>query len=445
MIFLLRGLLIIAISIQLVAAEETHSTVEFTTCLTQSQLALVEDAVIKASLTKLEEDNLAYLWNFLTKMNPGGKQITEKIIKQGLQKIEHCFEREFVTLLKFVNQLEDKNAKLAGYQTLFREMAFNSTTNQSIKPFLNLHHYISQDESINTDADFEPLLNSIESTISDFLKSTQNLFSSSGNYCRQPIINTDYLIKQIISSYPDKIEKLWNELSGGYSTELLLQFMSELEKNNRMNYTLMFIPRIKSEFSSPIFDKKNFNKTCNLRRQLHAKIQTFPKNSPSRKLLSHDQFYIKNAYDQQYVHMTENSNVFLVHVERTQVYTSSDRNAIWKFDFANNHDPKDAVEIYDGGRRIIDAKKCGDHDEWYATGNLYQFYNAHGTWILKMAQNDTIRIQNKGTGLYLRIGSKNFVIVSELDESEINKFEWIIENDEIEDRFDKEYECKDSW
>ncbi|XP_037035232.1 uncharacterized protein LOC119073714 [Bradysia coprophila] len=293
----LHGLIIITITIQLITTQETHTTNQFqqlnstdsplninelegttstsisggnekcyknnnTTSLTQLQLVLLEEASIRVALTEIEEGNLEFLWDFLKNLNPAGEPLMEKIIKRSVEKyfrkasilyygtagiaeLNSCFDSGFLKLLKFVNQSPNASWKLVGYQTLFNEITFNTTTSQKISLFLNLQHYISQDESIITDADFQTLLHNTESSIDDLIQS----FKPKPSFfdCGPPMVHFDYLIKRICLTYPNKIAQLWNELSERYSMELLLQFVMELETNNRMNYTSLAIPQIKNE------------------------------------------------------------------------------------------------------------------------------------------------------------------------------------------------------
>ncbi|KAG4071561.1 hypothetical protein HA402_011715 [Bradysia odoriphaga] len=453
MSFLLHGLLIIALTTQLTTTEdlsELESTTSIsisegytdndnhTICLTQLQLVLLEEALIRVSLTEIEEENLEYLWGFLRNLNSRDGQIMEKIVKQSVEKnfieasryygpaeLSTCYESGFLKLLKFVNQSSKASWKLAGYQTLFNEITFNTTTNHTLSLFLNLQHYISQDELINTDAGFQTLLNNTEWIIDDLIQSSEKLESNYGGYdCGQPFVHFEYLIKRISSTHPNKIEQLWKDIiSKEYSLEKLLDFVTELERNNRMNYTSLAISAIYGELHN--IDYYRFtNRTCYLQRQLHAKLKTLPKNGHLRKLLAHNQFYIKNVYDQQYLDMAEK-----------RIFMSSSRNSIWTVHISRY--PAN-IEIYDKDGKKIGMKRCDIHEEWYLTGSD----GSDSKWIIEIVDTDRFRFKSSAGGEYLRVGSKDKVTTSKLDENELSKFEWILEIIEISDFFDKDYECK---
>lgn len=446
--------------IQLTTTETTYSTTEFqlltstdgplntsdkTMCLTQLQLDLLEEALIRVSTTEIAAENFEFLWDLLKKLNPGEEQPMEKIIKRGLHEsktdrfdyFNNGFKNSFLKLLKFVNQSSNKSWKLAGYQTLFNEIAFNTTKNHELSLFLNLQHYVSQDESINSDADVQTLLSNVESVINNLIQNAKNLdlsYYDSQCDCR-PVIHSEYLIKRICSEYPSKIEILWNALSKKYSVELLLQFITELETNNRMNYTLLVISEIKREMYSLTSSAYHGIKCYHPRYQLYEKLRTLPKNGILRNLLSQNEFYIKNAYDQQYLHMTEKSSDYYSRPTSTRIFTSSDRNFIWTV----NHPERKQTEIYDKHHQKIGTKKCDIHEEWYVTGTESTYSAA--MWILEIVGNDRVRVKNVVSEEYLRVGNRNRVASSDLNGNELSKFEWILESDQDEDYFDKDYEC----
>lgn len=426
------------------------------TCLSKLRLELLEEAVIRLSITEIDEENFDFLWDYLRKVNPGDEQPMEKIIKRSLQKhfsqafntstsqLNSCFENNFVKLLKFVSQSSNRKWKLTGYLTLFGEITSNTTINQTLSLYLNLHHYIRQDESTNTDVYFRVLLSDIESIIERFIQSPQDWFSNSDFHCGRPLIHFEYFINRICSDYSHKILQLWNVVWKENSLEVLGQFISGLEKNNRMNYTLLAIPHIKDKLYSEIDEPSQYNKICYLRSQLHTKLQTLPKNGTLRKLLSQDKFYIKNAYDQQYLQTkssrydSDRRDPFLI--------TRSYRNFTWTLKvLLYSKIPKNMVQILDeDDRKKLAVAKCEVHNELYVKFDYirsdYRFEDSY--WLTEIVENDNIRIQNQGSEEYLRLGRKNFVTISELNEFETSKFEWILESDQLEDVFDKGYDCR---
>lgn len=425
------------------------------TCLSKLRLELLEEAVIRLSITEIDEENFDFLWDYLRKVNPAEEQPLEKIIKQSLQKhfsqafntstsqLNSCFENNFVKLLKFVSQSSNRNWKLTGYLTLFSEITSNTTTNQTLSFYLNLHHYIRQDESTNQDVHFRVLLSDIESLIEGFIQSPQDWFSNSDFHCGRPLIHFEYFINRICSDYSHKILQLWNVVWKENSLEVLGQFISGLEKNNRMNYTLLAIPLIKDKLYSEIDEPSQYNKICYLRSQLHTKLETLPRNGTLRKLLLEDKFYIKNAYDQQYLNIKTRDRH-----DRSdyRFITSSYRNFTWTFRVSQDPKiPKNIVRIINKAEdRKLAVAKCEVHNEFYVKAfyvdSSYEVEDSN--WLTEIMENENLRIQSQKNEEYLRLGRKNVVTISEINEFETSKFEWILESDQLEDRFDKGYDCR---
>lgn len=340
-------------------------------------------------------------------------------------------------LLNFINDTSETELRLTGYRTTLQKISSESIPRST--SLLSLQHFVSHDISIEN-SKFIFLLNEIESKTNDALESLDFDHLKHKDDCYYPynsyqMLYMDYLIKRFCSTDPAYIKTL-RQIFQGKSSPIgsYIQFVKELEQNNRLNYTIMVIPHLRSYW----WQIKIQEETCQQLRQM------FPQNSTLRHLLSstNNKYLIKNAYSGEYLCYDDAKlaqSYYLSYkderpVEPTNIFICPIKNSTWQFRGNNEFS---IVSGHTLGRSII-LEKCKLHNEWYVALSKdhikkYGYEKLDVGWELEMTDifNERLRFKSVTSGGYLRVGSDGKVLISMTDCNAIaERSEWILEKEE---------------
>ncbi|KAG4070824.1 hypothetical protein HA402_011050 [Bradysia odoriphaga] len=337
--------------------------------------------------------------------------------------------------LTFINHTSDVDMRLFAYNALFNKISYDPMLSKQTTNWLSLQHFVSHDVSIDSNSQYQNLLTEIESKTNNVLDSP-SFDQFDGDYCTyysfsEQTIYAEYLIKRFSSTDPANIKVLWKIIrSKSLSTDAntILQFVKELERNNRLNYTIMALPHIRSKWCS-IYYKHDF---C---QQL---LDVFPEGSTLRDFLTEsNKFYIKNVYSGEYLCYGSQSYSYLYEYSSTRptnIFTCGTMNSTWTFP------GKDGFLIASGesSSRNVALDKCEHHNDWYIalkekySSYIYGYYeNEEFYWELETDNvvNNQFRLKSPKTGGYLRVGQNDELLISipECNHSDERKSEWIVE------------------
>lgn len=421
-------------------------------CLTHTQLEMAMDAVVKVLATEIQSDKTNSSWEYLEKLNFDNEQLITKIVKltMDVEYMKKC--NALNNLLRFINYTSNVDLRLFAYDVVVHTISSDSTLCNQTTNWLSLQHFVSHDNVIGSNSKFQSLLNEIESKTNDVLDSPHFDHLRVDKYC-SPIYDTftfyvEYLIKRFCSTDPANIKVLWKAIVGkSLPMEAVMQFVKELERNDRLNYTTMVIPYLRERWYTISANPD----TC---RKL---LEIFPENSISRHLLSSsdNQFFIKNAYSGEYmcyektVDWTPSYSSIYYYSERptkpTNIFLCSSENSTWRFHGQNQYSIGSG-ELY-SRNTILD--KCPRHNEWYfALSQEYvsKYYNfPEYVWELETDNilNKQYRFKSLTSGGYLRVGPNNDLLISipECSKTDDQRSEWILE---LSSHSNAEIKCKSS-
>lgn len=298
-------------------------------CATQSQLEVMKDVVVRLAAIEINNKEFRSTNNILDKLYVYDEPPIEAIFNYIFN---NCFEDSFSRLLQFVNFTTNVNSKMIGYKTLFTKIASDSNLSKLTSNWVHLQHMVSHD--VSAAPQLQTLLNEIESKFNivldspDFHYVDRDVIVNSkmnANDCNprtyhppgghQPYYheikhNLQYLVQRFCSTDPPKIITAHKTMLGAYhqvenSTikiiESIRTCITELERSNRLNYTLLMLPWMHRELVKSTANTKLGQMGTEL-------IQKFPTNSSIRNLLSKNyEFYIRNAYTNEYLNHHDTS------------------------------------------------------------------------------------------------------------------------------------------
>lgn len=323
-------------------------------------------------------------------------------------------------------------------------MSSNSTLKNQSLYWLSLQHFVSHDVA---NSKITTLLNEIELNVNNALESSDFDGLSEESYCYymgEPL-HVEYLIKRFCSIDPAYVKKMWNILRAQQRPiESTIQFVKELARNDRLNYTVMAIPHLRESW--PIISSQN---------DCPEILQLFTIESTLRLLLSSTtkQFYIKSAYNGNYLCYESEapSNYYglrrhslyslygIYHSDTTaraepsiRVFACSTKNSTWSFSTGSYLSYGRSFSIVNDKYRRITLDKCDRHNEWYVTleKTVSQFLGTSSDWNLEMNDifNGSIRLKSQANEGYLRVGHNDSILIS-VPEGQIDerKNEWTLE------------------
>lgn len=413
-------------------------------CITLSQLAAIRELVIKLAANEINKEQFQSTWDFLDNSNLYDNDVPpiEHIINYMLSnsfdepfnafnKFSIYFDKPFNKLLQFVNYSSNIDWKMIGYRTLFNQIVSHSSLSKVTSNWINLHYLVSHD-AINA-TKLQVLLNEIESEFNIVLDSPQ--FTYVGNHF--VIYSWKYVIQRLCSTDPPNIAAAYKIIfAGNYNAHALYQQMesilsciTELERNNKLNYSMAMIPWIKYNLQQPTYDQK----LCQLRNEL---IEKFPTNSSIIKLLSGShEFYIRNAHSNEYLRYVEIQHSWRGQQEiNARIYTNPAEKSKWKIVASSGelHSNDYSFGIHNKYGNSIIARKCEYHDEYYVIMSK-DFLDKKCVWSLEIDDifSDRFRIRYYSTGEYLSVGQRNKLMFSSYYNNIVvsaSEMEWIFES-----------------
>lgn len=392
-------------------------------CMTDDELLVVKDVMLKIIVDEVKNNQIDFTWDTLQKLNLADKEFIDKIIENAMNSSNIYHSPVYV--LQFINKTSNSVWKLDGYRTVFNIMSSNESVWKKAEYWLPLQHFLSH--SLLNDSTYASLLTDVELNLNqilvppDFggLHSTGHFQHSWYPPYAPRVTYYQYLIKRFCSLDPQYIENLFVIFhTTGVNAEMLLQIVTALEENNRLNYTSLALPYILRELRRPIDGADE--KQCYMLNQLKMKL---PANSIiGSALLPNQTFHIKSAYNQDYMYHRTGYEQF------ARPLLGATKNSTWKFAVADDNakTPKIVIrnEMFNNG---IGSKECEIHDnEWFVTLPGHQF--EVDNWKIEVDDIFTfhVRIRSDRSGRYLRADGSD-LILSHFDEDESSKFEWILE------------------
>lgn len=398
-------------------------------CISNSQLEVIEYVTIRLAAIELHNMEFQAAFDILEKNHLLNKPPIKLLIDYVLRS---CFNNSFEKLLKFVNFTSDVNWKIIGYRMLFNEIASNSSLSKYTELWLKLQYIVSQDATV---PELQNLSKEIELKFNNVLDSPNYKYVDHFEYpdvCNYrsyipfyfPQSNhLQYLIHRICAADSLNIKRANDFLFGKYyyisstmdSTELILACVVELERNSKLNYTLGMIPYISRELQ-----RQADQKQCQIRNQL---IDKFPTKSSVRKLLSQThEFYIRNAYNNEYLYQIEKD---------VRVFTNSTKKSIWRI---KPYFTK--LKISNKLDKVFSSRKCPIHEEYYfIVGDAEDADGADegdddsAMWSLETEDIFSSKYRIRKKGEYLSVGERNNIVLSsEYKNIQSSKLEWIFES-----------------
>lgn len=400
------------------------SVTDDTYCTTNAQMELIRKAIIKLAVIEIQRNEFQLTWDFFEKINLIDDLSIELLINETISSSNYR-DNTFNKLLQFINSTSNTSQKSNGYRVLFNHIVSNTSIGGITINWLDLQYLLSHDA---TTPKLQVLLNEVEYKLNILLDSSDFVYITDENshyYSPVLISPLQYLIQRLCST-PSKIKNLFSIMcKRGLVLEDVLTFVTELERNNRFNYTLLVIPRIQKELEYAARDQKS----CRILNQL---IEKFPENSSYVKLLSSNyEFYIKSPYNNEYLYERQVDSSYNIlrqtyPQKEIRIITSSSHKSKWK--------------IRNSGRMIVDFRihsnsnnglayeTCPIHDELYVvTKHNSQDWTFEADDIYSGRFRIRIPNDNYLSG-YLTVGRKHKVLITDdIDNIEANKVEWILE------------------
>lgn len=377
------------------------------------------------SVQNVQRKQFDNIWDIFNKINLNHGQLIDQIVEQVL---DSCREERVDKILEFMNHTSNVKWKRIGYQAIFNEINSNSNLSSVVANWLSIQHFVSHDELTAVDLELTELLNQIESITNVLLESPDfELVPQVGfdhQFCIYDIYHTrkiylEYAIKRMSLNNPIYIARLWKAIStkGQYlDAKYLLQFISTLEQNNHINYTIMTLPYIKKSMINDCNFLKNLNKT-------------FAKETILGSLLVPNQhFYIKSVFNDKYLCYAVESQS---NNKNNRPAMCPTKNSTWLITSGEGYFSPLKFLIERNNGDSIYIKKCDLRNEWYTTFSRYSSNSYQAQWDFEVDDVNSfiVRVKNVESGQYLRIGNKHPDLqFSEFDEHESSKFEWIFES-----------------
>lgn len=419
--------------------DSNDSTERKVQSITDTQLEMAMDAVAKMITIEIQSQKINSTWEYLKKLNFDNERLITKTVKYTLDVKHSSACNRLNNLLKFINSTSNVDLRFFAYNVVFQTISSDSTLSKQTTNWLSLQHFVSRDDSIDSNSEFQNLLNEIESETNDVLESPDFDHLSNYNDCDgiYSVIQTyyvEYLIKRFCSTDPANIKVLWKIIQIKSPTvATVLQFVKELERNNRLIYATMAIPYIKNNWGLISGEQE----TC---QQL---LEIFPQNSTLRHLFSpaDNRFYIKNAYGGEYLCYEQSyesssfyySSYLSKSTLPTNVFPCSTKNSTWKFYGKNEF----SICSGEYRSRSISLEKCERHNEWSVAlsqtyvSSYYGFHNLEFGWELETDNvfSEQFRFKSVTSGGYLRVGPSDDLLISipECSSADNKKGEWILE------------------
>lgn len=404
--------------------ELEHKGVENNLRCTDTQLKVINDAIVKSSVSKIRNGNLEYTWDIFARIRVPYDDLINKIVNRFLL---DTFCNDCVhTILKFLNHSSNANWKLIGYRAVLQEISTNENLTKIPTNWWFLQLFLSSEKlTLPMDPDLNDLLGEIKPKIIEILdaKSSSETLPQivrTNNYNSK--VYNDFLIEQLSSiEDPSYVQKIWDNLNFDRPLETILQFLTALEENNHFNYTVLVIPRIKRELNTRHMDNNECMKRNQLLKQIVAK---FPKESILEMLLVPKQkFYIRNADTQEYLCRLSNFKKLII--------VCSNRNSTWLVE-SNYRDYQDTkyFVINTEFDNMITVTKCPLKNEWYFEWNGFgNSLQVTSSWDLEVNGifSNKIQIKNKYTGQYMSVNDNHGVTLSDFDEDVPQKLVWVLE------------------
>lgn len=424
----------VAIFIQMIVALEKNDTEipfhpnaseeKFLKCADDTQLKIINDAIVTASVSEIGNGNMEYTWDIFTKMRVTYDELINKIVNRFL--LDTCSNDCVHTILKFVNYSSNANWKLIGYRAVLHEISTNGHLRNVPTNWWFLQLFLSSEKLIPMDSEFDDLLGEVKPKIIELLdgkpsSEIEPQIVVASNYYDSKVYN-GFLIEQLASMDPSYVQKIWNNLNLDWKPlETILQFVTALEDNNLFNYTVLAIPQIKNQLNTRYMDQQECMTRNQLLKQIVAK---FPKESILKMLLvNRQQFYIRHADTQEYLCRLTNF--------KTLIIMCSTRNSTWLVE-SNSRDYRhlNNFVIKTEFESVMTVTKCPLQNEWFFEWNGFgsSFQDTdHWDFEVNDIFSNKIQIRNKHTGQYMRVNDSHGVSLSHLNKDEPQKFEWILE------------------
>lgn len=406
--------------------------------LTDSQVKAIEQVGVRLAAYDIDRMKYQSAWDILdeTNLKGGDHQLAyDQLVKHMLN--NNCIYCSFTNLLQFVNATSNIDRKVNGYRTLFNEIVSNAKLSNSTKNWLNLQFVVSHDVA---DPQLQILLNTIESNLNNVLNSLDlpnysHHIPQSYCYCPEDDLyvvpyspgnhHLHYFVQQLCSFDIPNLERAFRIILSRMNgvIELLPTCLTELQRTNRLNYTMYILTDIQEKLQADIPDQT----ACQQRTEL---IQKFPANSIFRKLFSRNpEFYIRNAYSNEYLyHSGETVQQVPYYKGKERVHTTPMKQSIWKIKGTATFWP---IKIVNEKNSALTIGKCNIHDELYLFVNERPEYDEHFEWDLEIDDifSDRYRIRMHSTGEYLGVDDcNNIAVSSNYNGTNSSKMDWIFES-----------------
>lgn len=427
-------------------------------CFNGTQMEIMKAIILDFTVNEFQKGKIGSVMTVLKQLSMDN-ELMDIIFTST---VDQFFDSSFNYLLSFVSQNTNEKWKLTAYRKLFDELVKHKSMNTNIINWLQLQHFVSENESVGKSAELKVLLNEIESKTIEVLDST-HLYDFALQMDSFARFNCDkflckrrlpfrFLIKQLFSKSFTNIPKIFSfidELSvHSHKMRLIAHLLTEIELTNQLNYTMMLIPAIRN--LAPLYnsgwpneiesDDEAQKDACLFRSDI---LKIFPKNSSSWNLLFDNEFYIKNVFNSEYLEMQFSSNI-----DQNVARTSTEKISTWKFENDLRYSDRLRIDSADG-QQLLGIAENDIQDEWYTIikdhprGWLRESMGVNNAgWILEIDDmfSDRFRIKHLHNSEYLGVGRRahKLEMFSDYKKEEANKIEWVLESRSENDDFKKD-------